>query len=545
MKSPRDPGWRRRSLLAAALLAGIATTGCRKATTTAATAAAEGRLLLGNGTEPSTLDPQLNTGSPESMIISALWEPLVRWNASVTELQPAAAERWSVSADGRTYTFHLRRDARWSNGEAVTAAQWARSFLRLLEPSLGAEFATRAYDLVGAEDYHRGRTRDPAAVGLAAPDDHTLVLRLRAPTAGFLDMLVAYPWVPVHIPSVEAAGGLTRPGTDFTRPGKLLSNGPYRLAEWRPNQFVRVEANPHFRAAPRLRELRFYAIESIDTEERAYRTGQLHGTNAVPSSKVPVYQEARDPALRITPRIGTHFLMFNVTRAPFQDARVRRALALALDRRQLVERVLRTGETPARALVYPVAGGYEPAGQLEESLDEARRLLAAAGFPEGRGFPAVEYLYNTSERNREVAEAIQQMWRRHLGIAITLRNEEWKVFLQTRTQGHYQVARAGWLCFCPEPLELYELVLGDSPGNETKWKHAGFDAKYWQARGTLADAPRRALYAELDRILHDEMPIVPFAYYTRSRLLHPAVTGWQDNLLDTRPWEGVGVGEMP
>lgn len=508
-------------------------------------AAREDRLLVGNGVEPSTLDPHLNTGSPESVIIAALWEPLLRWNETATDLVPAAATRWEISEDGLVYRFYLRPDSRWSNGDPVTAEQWVRSVQRLLEPELGAEFATKAYDLAGAEDYHLDRIKDPRGIGVSALNEHTLVFRLRAPSVAFLPGLTAFPWLPVHIPSVEAAGGMKRSGTDFTRPGKLIGNGQFHLVEWRVSQYVRVEANPHFRIAPRLREIRYFAIESGDTEERAYRTGQLHVTSSVPPTKVVTYRAAGDPALRITPRVGTNYLIFNVTRPPFNDARVRRALALALDRRQLVEAVLRSGEAPAYALVYPVDGGYVPTATLIESLVEARQLLAEAGFPEGRGFPPAEYLYNTNERNRDVAEAIQQMWRRNLGIQVALRNEEWKVFLQTRQQGAFQIARAGWLQFAPDPIEMYELLLSTSAFNDTKWKHPDFDELYRSARQTLDPVPRHALYRKMDAILHDEMPVVPFAYITRIRMVHPLVTNWHDNIIDARSWADVGFGLTP
>lgn len=528
-----------KSLLAGglAVLALLPWIGCRRPTTAAATAAREGRLLAGNGVEPSTLDPHLNTGAPEAVIISALWEPLVQWNAAATDVVPAAAENWHVSADGLVYTFCLRHDARWSNGDAVTADHWARSIRRLLEPALASPLAGKAFDLAGAEAYYRGREKDPAAIGVSAADAHTLVLRLQAPSVGFLGTLTLQPWVPVHAGTVAAAG--------FTQPGKLITNGVFRLAEWRVGQFVRVEPNPYFRRAPALREVRFFAIESVDAEERTYRSGQLHLTAGLPPWKVASYRQAADPALRVTPRVGTSYLVFNVEKPPFTDARVRRALALAIERRQLVEAVLRAGEQPARALVYPVPGGYQPHPVLSESLAEARRLLAEAGYPEGRGFPPTDYLYNTNEKNREVAEAIQEMWRRNLGLAIGLRNEEWKVFLQTRRQGSFQIARGGWLAVTPEPIEMYEVLLSTSAYNNTNWKHAAFDQLYWSARRTMEPGPRHALYGRMDAILRDEMPVVPLAYYTTARLVHPMVRNWPDSIVDARPWELVAVGQTP
>ena len=402
-----------------------------------------------------------------------------------------------------------------------------------------------AYDVVGVEDFNQGRSADPTALGFAAPDDHTLVLTLRAPNADFLGRLTAYPWLPLHIPSVTAAGGMARPDSDFTRPGKLISNGAYRLTAWLPNQYVEVTRNPYFRTPPGIESLRFFPLESLDTEERAYRSGQLHITSGIPAHKIEGYREADDPALHVTSRVGIRYLITNVRRAPFDDGRVRRALALAIDRKQLAEAVLRTGEAPAYAFIGPIHGGYTPTALLDESIAEARRLLAAAGYPDGQGFPAVEYLYNSNDRNRDVAEALQQMWRSALNITVTLRNEEWKVFLDSRNRGDFQLARSGWLPWTPEPIGLYEQVVSDSGTNDTGWGNARFDALFWEARRTLDSAPRYALYQQMDEILRDEMPVIPLAYYSVARLVHPRVRGWPDNPLEAFTWRSIRFGEMP
>jgi oligopeptide transport system substrate-binding protein len=494
-------------------------------------------LQAGNGVEPSSLDPQRNTGSPEANIIRELYDSLVIADPeSLGAVKPNGATHWEISPDGLAYTFHLRPDSRWSNGDPVTAEDYRASLIRLLEPDLGATLANLAYPLAGAEDYHRGRSKDPASIGVTTDGPHVLRLRLRSPLPQLLNYLETYPFVAVHRTSVEAGGNWLNPSSPWTRPGQMITNGPYRLKSWTPNRPLILERNPHYRDPDRVKlaEIHYHPIESLDTEERAFRTGQLHLTSGVPASKVPAYREANDRVLHISPRLGLHYLNLNTERPTLKDARVRRALAFAIDRRQLATQVLGRGETPAESLGQPGMGGYAPRHRLAGGPEEARRLLAAAGFPGGAGFPRLSYLYNTSERNRDVAEALQQMWRRELGIDVELRNEEWKVFLSSRQRGQYDLARAGWNPFTPECAELFLLCHGSSEFNDSRWHHAGYDELYARASTTLDVAARHELYQQLDQLILEEMPIIPLAYNSAVRLIHPSVQGWRDNLRDTR-----------
>jgi len=503
-------------------------------------ARAQNRLLITVGSEPSTLDPHRNTGSPESFIIGALWEPLIDWNETATDYVPAAAASWEISPDGRTYTFYLRPEAKWSNGDPVVAQDWVRSLQRWLTPSIAAELSNFADPVVGAFAFRTGKTDDPTTLGIRALDPLTLQFQLTEPNVTFLDGLTSYPWVPVHEPTVTAAGGFFDPMANFIRPDLLVSNGAYVLTAWRHGQFVEVTRNPHFHGPTQLEQIRFISMENTDTMERSFRSGQLHITDSVPSSKVEVYRQANDPALLVYPRIGTRFFNLNTTRPPFDDPRVRRAFALSLNRQQLVDVVLRTGGRPAYSFVGPIAGKYEPTVFLTESVTEARALLAAAGYPDGKGFPPVEYLYNTLDRNRQMAEAVQQMWKTALGVDITLRNEEWKVFLETRSQLDYQIARAGWLPFSPEPAELYELNSSWSPSNETGWSHPEYDEVLAAAKREMDPTRRYALYHRLDEILLTEQPVIPVGFYARTRLVHPTVTGWPTNHLEGLVWTRIG-----
>lgn len=526
-----------RRLLVAATSLGLFSACNRTAPTDQARA--ENMLLITVGSEPSSLDPHRCTGAPESFIMSALWESLVEWNETATDFVPGAASHWEISPDGRTYTFHLRPEAKWSNGEPVTAQDWEQSLKRWLNPKLAAELANFADPIVGAFAYRSGQSTDPDSVGIRATDTHTLEFELIKPDVMFLDRLTSYPWYPVHRASIEAAGGFYNLMADFIRPGVLISNGAYTMTAWKYGQYVEVGRNPHYHGNTKLDRIRFIAMDHNDTAERAFRSGQLHITDGVPAAKIEVYRQANDPALLTYPRVGTRFLSINTTRAPFDDARVRRAFALTINRQQMTDVVLRTGDQPAYSFVGGTGGRYQSSNVLIESHEEARRLLAEAGYPDGAGFPPVEYLYNTLDRNRQVAEALQQMWKSALNVDVTLRNEEWKVFLNSRRQLDYQISRSGWLPFSPEPAELYELNSGWSDSNETGWSDPEFDEVLHNARQEMDVTKRHALYHRLDEILLREQPTIPFAFYARTRLVHPTIAGWPANHMEGIVWTRV------
>jgi oligopeptide transport system substrate-binding protein len=492
-------------------------------------------LHAGNGVEPGDLDPHTNTGSPESVILNEIFEGLVARDTNL-EIVPAAAESWDITAEGRILTFNLRPGLKWSNGDPLTARDFRDSFKRLLEPAIAAQFAFMAHPVAGAEDYNTGKTRDFSLVGFQALDDLTFRVILTEPTPHFLQLLTGYPFLPVHLASVARFGGTERPGTAWTRAGNLVSNGPMKLTAWEPNSVLTVSRNEHHwnSANVLLNEIRFYPIESQDTEERAYRTGQLHYTSTMPVSKIDTYRAEKSPALHVTPRLGAGFLVINTQKPPFDDARVRRAFALAINREQIATSIYRAGQTPAYSLGQPGMGGYQPRHKITGGPDEARSLLAEAGFPGGTGFPEVEYLYNTSELNRDVAQALQQMWRKELGVAVALHNEEWKVFLNTRDTGNFQIARAGWNPFTDEATEYFQQVVSTNAFNDSNWGDPEFDALYEKAIHSLDKVERHEFYQQMDEIVIREMPVVPIVHQAIARLVHPSVRGWKDNLLDNR-----------
>jgi oligopeptide transport system substrate-binding protein len=510
----------------------------------ATTPAASHRVLLfGNGAEPQDLDPQTVTGSPEYRLMMAFFEGLVVQSPNGTDIEPGVAERWEISADGLVYTFHLRADARWSNGEPVTAGDFVRSAHRMLTPALAADYAYMMFHVAGAEDFYNGKLKDFAATGFKAIDARTLQLTLRQPTPFLLKALVHHAWFPVPIPTVEKFGGLDRKESNWTRPENFVGNGPLVLREWKPNQIIVAARSPTYwdRDRVKLDEVHFFPIELAETEERMFRTGQLDVTYEVPLTKIPVYRREHPDALRIEPYCGVYFYRFNVTRKPFDDVRVRRALALAIDRESLVKNVTLANEQPAYAIVPPGVGGYQSRHHLEGDLAEARRLLAEAGYPGGQGFPKVELLYNTLEKHRTIAEALQQMWRRNLGIEITLYNQEWKVYLDSQKTTNFQFQRAGWIADYADPHVFFDLWRTGGGNNNTNWGNAEYDRLLVRALETKTTAERYEVYQQMEKLLVDELPVMPIFFYTYARLIRPAVKNYHTTYLDNFPWKYVDL----
>lgn len=531
--------------LAALLLVFLAVvgSGCGPSTSSESPAKPLKTLQVGNGAEPQDLDPHVVTGVAENKIIAALFEGLVAEHPSGTGVAPGVAERWENSADGLIWTFHLRADARWSNGDPVTAEDFIRSFRRMLSPALGANYAYKLHHVVGAEEYNKGELKDFSATGFSAPDARTLVLRLKHRVPYLLEALKHSSWMPVHLPTIEKYGPADRIGTPWTRPGRLVGNGPFMLKDWRPNQAITVVRSPTFRAdsAPLLDAIVFHAVDDVKTEERMFRAGQLHVTSTVPPDRIAAYRTDSPEKLRLDPNYATYFYRFNVTRPPLDDARVRRALALAIDREAIISSILRGGQKPALNFT-PAGFGFEPAEQLNGNLDEARRLLAEAGYPEGKGLRRLEILYNTQETHKAVAEAVQQMWKTALGVDVSLRNEEWKVYLDSQDNLAFDIARGGWTGDYPDPHTFLDMWISGGGNNDTGYANPAYDRLLESALSTADDAARFAVYRELDAIVTRDAPILPIYFYVRGYLLDPRVVNWVPNLLDNRAWRFIDLG---
>ncbi len=530
------------------LLVALLAAGCGKKNQVAGSAAGTAGSTAGakafhfsNGTEPQDLDPQIVTGVPENKIVNALFEGLVAEGPAGSDTVGGVAERWDVSPDGLTYTFHLRPAAKWSNGDPLTAQDFLLSYRRILTPSLAAEYAYKLHHVVGAEEFNQGKSTDFSTVGFKAVDAHTLEIRLKHRTPFLIEAMKHYSWFPVHLPTIEKHGGAARKGTPWTRQENLVGNGPFVLKEWRPNQKILVTRSPTYwdRDAAKLDEIHFYPVESIDTEERMFRTGQILKTYELPVSKIDTYKRDFPDSYRQDPYYGIYFFRFNTTKPPLDDKRVRRALALAIDRESIVRNVTRGGQVPAYNLVPP-SERYKSTARIQGDLADARRLLAEAGYPEGRGFPKIDILYNTSENHRAVAEAMQQMWRTNLGIDIGLTNQEWKVYLDSMDVLNYRIGRAGWIADYTDPNTFMDMWVKDGGNNDTGWSNAEYERMLAESYTAPNETARFALYQKMEAILADEVPILPLYFYTRVYALSPKVK-WVANVLDNRNWKFVDV----
>jgi len=515
--------------------------GCTRRETPADAGIRSQTLLVGNGAEPQDLDPQIVTVLTDQNIMMALFEGLTVLDEKTTQPVPAAAERWEMSADGLTWTFHLRPGLKWSNGEALTAADFLQSWHRALDPKLAAENGWYFYAVRQAEAYNAGKLADFGSVGFAAPDDRTLVIQLERPTP-YLPALVSMPaWFPINPRVVAKFDGLERRGTAWTRPGNHVGNGPFVLTEWTPNSRIAAVKNPNYwdAAKTQLHEVDFLPIDNADGEERSFRSGQLHVTFFLPLDKIAAWRERNPEQLRLDPQAQTNFLRLNVTRPPLGDVRVRRALSLAIDRETLARTVLQGSRQPAPAMTPPGTGGYTARAGVPVDFPAARQLLTDAGFPGGRGLPEIELQCRNDEIGPKLAEALQAIWRRELGVRVALTPLEQKTWIQNQQQLNYSISLAAWTADFPDPVTFLGLFAADSGYNWTGWKNPAYDRLLDQAAHTLDAGRRYEIFQDAEKLLLEESPVAPIHLGAQTYLINPAVKGWLPAPLVFRRYQNV------
>ena len=518
-------------------------TGCTQEQSKVQRGVLDQELYVSIGTEPAALDPHLTTGLTEFNVMVALLEGLTTIDSETMEIKPGVARSWSISDDGKTYTFHLDPDARWSNGDQVTASDFLFSFERILTPELGAPYAYMLYSMRGAEAFNKGQTSDFSTVGASAPNASTLVIKLESPTPYFLSLLTHNTWWPVHPPTILKHGKMTDRISKWTRPENYVSNGAFKLKNWRLNHSVIVEKNPHYRKCDsvKLNKIHFLPINT-DSEERAFRADQLHMTSTVPIHRLDWYRTHYPDNLRIYSALGVYYYSLNTTRPPLDDPRVRKALAYSIDREALTKHLLKAGQKPAYHFTPPNTGGYTARVRLPYDPEQARKLLAEAGYPEGREFPEFELLFNTSEAHHTLAVAIQQMWKKELGIDVRLHNQEWKVYLSTRESMEFDCVRAAWFGDYNDAYTFLSLGESDNGNNHTGWKHTEYDALLKQSTTTTDLEKRKEIFQQAEEILIDEMPVIPIYFYVSSKLIDESVQGWHPNILGYQLYQGISLG---
>ncbi len=533
-------------LYSALILCIFVISGCSSKTETNVESGTRDKVLhIGNSSEPLTLDPTISTGLYAYHIQLALFEGLVTKNNKTLKIEPAVAKEWSISDDGLVYNFELRKDARWSNGEPVTAHDFVNSYQRILSPKIASQYAYMHFYIKNAEAYFKKKISDFSRVGVTAISDYQLKISLEKPTPYFLELLDHHTYYPVHKETIEKTGDFFDPLNPWTRPENFVSNGPFTLDVWDVNRAIEVKRNEFYWDQDRvhLNKIVFYPIEDKSAEDRAFRSGQIHLTHTPQFSpeKISVYQRENPDVLRLIPVYSTYYYILNTTRKPFDDVRVRRALGLSIDREKIVSSVTKGGEVPAYSIVPLDPEGYSPKKLFDYNVEEAARLLAEAGYPNGEGFPSFELLYNNDEVHRKVAVSIQQMWKKNLNINTTLTNQEWKVYLTSRRTKDFDIARAGWIADFLDPSNFLEIFQSFSGNNHTGWNNRAFDNAVRKSQQTLDQKIRHEQFDIATKLLSDEMPLIPLFYYSEANLVSPDVVGWHDDVMNYQNFKDVDL----
>jgi oligopeptide transport system substrate-binding protein len=474
-------------------------------------------------TEPPTLDWSLATDGVSITVIENLMEGLTQFDDRLRP-RPAVAMGWTVSEDGKTYTFHLRDDVSWTDGKPVTAYDFEYAWKRLLDPKTAAEYAYFLYDIQNAYEYNSGKIKNPDAVGVKAINPQTLEVHLKTPVVFFPSITAFTGTYPQRRDLIE------RYGDHWTDPSHLVTDGPFRLMEWRHEYKLTLSANPGYYAGrPRLDLVEMFVVNERTTALTLYETGDLDFVN-LPPEAIPFYQKALD--YMRGPLLRSYYYGFNVSKKPFDDARVRRAFSMAIDRAEL-PRVLKGREIPTSSWIPKGMLGYNPEIGLKFDPKGARRILAEAGYPNGRGLPNIRLVYNTDLVNTLIAQNIQAQWKRNLNVQVNLDNQEWKVFLKQLKTDPPQIFRLGWGADYPDPDNFMVLFTTDSGNNRTHWGNRRYDELIEKAATETHPERRRKMYDEAQRILTEqEVPIMPLFIAVQNLLLKPYVRGLRLNALE-------------
>jgi len=509
--------------------------------TAAGTASAQTTLNRGYDADPETLDPHKTSTVAEAHLIRDLFENLVIHDAR-GQVAPGVAERWSAAPDGRTYTFNLRANARWSNGDPVVAGDFEYSLKRIMNPATGAKYANILYPILNAEALNKGQGKTVDDLGVKALDARTLEIKLERPTPYFLELLTHQTGAPVHRATIE------RFGADLVRPGNLVSNGAYRLVENVPNSHIRMAKNPNFHDAAnvKIETVNFIPHPDLAAGARRFLAGELHVTTDIPADQIKFLRQRLGTQVKITPYLGTYYFAFNTGKAPFDDLRVRRALSMVIDREFIAEQVWQETMVPAYGWVPPGIGNYVPqpvevdykAKSTIEREDEAKRLLAAAGFGAGPGQRrlSVQIRYNTTDNNRATVVAVADMWKQ-IGVETTFVNTDTRThFAHLRDGGDFDVARAGWIGDYSDPQNFLFLLQGDNTGfNYARYKNAEFDTLMRQS-GEETDLAKRALIlAKAEGLIARDHPFVGLLFYSNRNLISDKLEGYIPNLRGANP----------
>lgn len=488
------------------------------------------KLTFNLAADPETIDPQLNTTVGGSVIISNTFEGLIAFDENLKPI-PGAAESWEISDDGLVWTFKIREDANWSDGKPVTAGDFEYAWKRAVAPETGCEYAYQ-FDLIknGTKCYTGEVPVDE--LGVKVIDDKTFEVTLEA-AASYIIEIFGFPTLyPVRKDMVEK----DPEGWAFN-PETFISNGPFKLEKYTQNDVLTLVPNKEYWDKDRVKldELNFIFITEQSTALAAFEAGDVDGIDEVPTQEIPRLQTEEEDFI-IAPDLATYYYSFNVNEPPFDNIKVREAFAKAIDRNAIVTTVTLGGQQPATGFVPPgiMTGGvdFREAGSdygidpMAAQVEEARKLLAEAGYPNGEGLPKITLRYNTSENHKKIAEAVQEMWNKNLNINVELENMEWRVFVPARQNGDFQVARNGWSGDYNHPMTFLDLYLSDSGNNASQWKNPEFDKLIQEAKLSTDDKAQAELMHKAEDLMLNDWIMMPIYYYTHPMMMKSYVKGW-------------------
>jgi len=491
-------------------------------------------LVFIQSAEPETLDPALVTDQVSMRLSSALFEGLCRVNQAGRP-EPGMAERWEVSEDRKTYTFHLRQGTTWSDGKPVTAQDFAASWQRALDPSTGADYASLMHVIRGGKDFSEGKIPF-SEVGVKVVNNQTLQVTLENPIPYFVDLSAFLTLAPVPVATIE------KHGSSWIKPANIVTNGAYLLEDWRLDDHIRLRKNPSYWDASHVKmaTVEIKPVQDANTALSYFHTGQcdlMMDKGMVPPTLTQKLKQ--QPWFHTGPFLGTWFIRINVTREPFTDARVRQAFALAVDKKRIVEKITQLGETPAWGLTPPGTGqNYQPPEGLDYNPERARQLLAEAGFPNGKGFPRVEYLYIPLPVERNIAIELQSMWQETLGVTVNLTKQEQKVWLKSMRELDYHLCRSSWVGDYNDPSTFLDMFITGSGNNRTGWSNQDYDRLIAEAASDPDVQQRNTTFQQAEKtLIRDGAAIIPVYYYVGVQFYHDnKLQGVQGNLIDDHPF---------
>ncbi len=499
-----------------------------------ATTLAQTTYHRGNPGDPETLDPQKTSTVVESDILLDLFEGLVTYDAKAN-IVPGVAQDWTASDDGLVYTFRLRPDAKWSNGDRVKAGDFVFSFRRLMNPETGAKYANILYTIKNGEKVNKGQAK-VEELGVRAIDDGTLEITLETTAPYFIAQLAHQTGLPLHQASVE------KHGKDFVRPENWVSNGAFTLRSYVPNDRLVATKNSHYRdaASVKIDQVVFWPAEDRSAALRRFMAGELHTYNDVPTDQIKFIRETLKDRFKVSPYLGTYYFVFNTRKGPLADVRVRQALSMVIDREFLAEEIWGGTMVPAYSFVPPGIGNYgEPAYATWKDVspidreDKARKLLKEAGYGPGGRKLTVEIRYNTSENHKNTSIALANMWK-VFGVDVTFINTDLKThYALLRDKGDFDIARAGWIADYSDPQNFLFLAESDNKGlNYASYENREFDGLMKRAASEKDLAARARLLQQAEAVFMRDVPFLPLMYYGSKNLVSDKVGGWEPNVLD-------------